>query len=87
MLPRELKEKTVFVGHSDSICSMLWDALNLKNIMSIKEFFFRDRPSYVYLHNYHLLNHYVAKLCKKHGCKFIYHVHEPYVVNKSAHGG
>ncbi|MEM3674485.1 MAG: glycosyltransferase family 4 protein [Candidatus Methanomethyliaceae archaeon] len=87
MLPREVKEKTIFVGRSKSICSMLLDSLDMKNIMKIREIFFRDMPTHFYLHNYHLLNHYIAKLCKKHGCKFIYHVHEPYTKEKSAHGG
>jgi glycosyltransferase involved in cell wall biosynthesis len=87
MLPKQVKEKSVFVGHSTGILSMLGDTLNFKNIGRIKEIFLKDEPTNVYLHNYHLLNHFVAGICKKHGCKFIYHAHEPYVENKSVHGG
>jgi len=39
------------------------------------------------MHNYHMLNHYIAKKAKENRCQFIYHVHEPYVPNKKAHGG
>ena len=87
MLPKEIKEKTVFIGNSTSIMSMLRDSLRLENRKRIKEAFSIDRPIYVYLHNYNLLNHYVAELCKQYDAKFIYHVHEPYVKNKKAHGG
>jgi glycosyltransferase involved in cell wall biosynthesis len=87
MLPKQVKEKAVFIGCSTSILSMLKDTLDLKNIRRIREIFLRDEPTHVYLHNYHLLNHFIAKMCKRHGCRFIYHAHEPYVENKSAHGG
>ena len=87
MLPDEVKAKTIFVGETRNIPTMLKDVLNVKNMLTIRRIFSEEKPTHVYLHNYHLLNHYVAKNCKKHGCKFIYHVHEPYVENKSAHGG
>jgi glycosyltransferase involved in cell wall biosynthesis len=87
MLPEMIKEKTVFVGHSTGISSMLQDTGNLKNVRLISKVFEKEKPSHVYLHNYHLLNHSIAKSCRKHGGKFIYHAHEPYVENKRAHGG
>jgi glycosyltransferase involved in cell wall biosynthesis len=87
MLPREVMDNTVFVGHSVGIPSMLKDWLNLKNSGMIGRAFSEANPTHVYLHNYHFLNHSVAKICRKYGCKFIYHAHEPYVKNKSAHGG
>jgi len=87
LLPREVKEKTVFVGHSVSISSMLKDTFSFKNRKEIRKIFSEDQPTRVYMHNYHFLNHYIAKLSKRHGCSFIYHVHEPYVQNKKAHGG
>jgi len=87
MLPLSVKEKTIFIGRSNSIFSMLKDTLNLKNIRLINKVFLRDEPTHVYLHNYHLLNHFISRLCKKSGCKFIYHAHEPYVEDKRAHGG
>jgi glycosyltransferase involved in cell wall biosynthesis len=87
MLPPSIKEKTIFIGYSTSISSMLKDTLNLKNIRLIKEVFSEHKPNYVYLHNYHLLNHSIAKSCRKNGGKFIFHAHEPYVENKHAHGG
>jgi len=87
MLPEAIKEKTVFVGHSTGVSSMLKDTVNLKNTRLINKAFEKETPSHVYLHNYHLLNHSIAKSCRKHGGKFIYHAHEPYVENKRAHGG
>lgn len=87
MLPQSVKEKTVFIGRSTNIFSMLKDTLNLKNVRLINKVFAKEKPSHVYLHNYHLLNHSIAKACRKYGGKFIYHAHEPYVENKRAHGG
>lgn len=87
MLPPSVKEKTVFVGGSTSIFSMLKDTLNVKNIQLINKVFSKEKPTHVYLHNYHLLNHSISKACRKYGGKFIYHDHEPYVENKRAHGG
>lgn len=87
MLPQDIKEKTIFIGKSKSISSMLIDSLNKNHRKLLKESFAKDKPTHVYLHNYHILNHYIANLCKKNGGKFIYHSHEPYVENKSAHGG
>jgi glycosyltransferase involved in cell wall biosynthesis len=86
MLPHDIKEKTVFVGNSRSISSMMFDTLNIHNINSLRAIF-KDSVSHVYLHNYHFLNHLIANQCRKYDCKFIYHCHEPYVENKSAHGG
>ncbi len=87
MLPPSVKEKTIFIGHSNSIFSMLKDTLNPENIRLVKKIFTKDRPTHVYLHNYHLLNHSISKACRKFGGKFIYHAHEPYVEDKRAHGG
>lgn len=87
MLSQELKEKTTFIGHSVNIFSMLKDALSLKNKERIKKTFQKDKPSHVYMHNYHFLNHYVASLSRKYDCSFVYHMHEPFVQNKKAHGG
>jgi glycosyltransferase involved in cell wall biosynthesis len=87
MLPQSIKEKTTFIGNSKNISSMLKTTLNIGHLHSINKIFSKDKPNYVYLHNYHLLNHYIAKVCRKNGGKFIYHVHEPYVENKAAHGG
>ena len=87
MLPAEIKEKTVFIGHSTSIFSMLQDSLSPKYKKRINEIFSKDRPTAIYMHNYHFLNNYIAKLSRKNKCCFIYHVHEPYVVGKKAHGG
>ena len=87
MLPREVKEKTTFIGHSVSISSMSKDALSFKCRERIRKMFLEDQPAYVYMHNYHFLDHYIAKLSKRYDCSFIYHVHEPYVKDKKAHGG
>lgn len=87
MLPRGVKEKTTFIGRSVSVSSMLKDALSFKNKEKIRKIFSEDQPTYVYMHNYHFLNHHIAKLSKRHDCVFIYHVHEPYVQDKKAHGG
>lgn len=87
MLPDEIKEKTFFVGNSVDIKSMLRDSLTFEPRKRVKVAFSKDCPTHVYIHNYNLLNHYVAELCKQYNAKFIYHVHEPYVKNKKAHGG
>jgi glycosyltransferase involved in cell wall biosynthesis len=87
LLPKEIRDKTIFIGHSTGIFSMFKDASSLKNRKKIAQIFAEDKPICFYMQNYHFLNHYIASLCKKHGCKFIYHVHEPYVEDKNAHGG
>ena len=87
MLPKQVKKKTIFIAHSISISTMVKDALNFRNMRRISKIFLKNKPTHVYMHNYHFLNHFIAKMCKRHGCSFIYHVHEPYVENKSAHGG
>lgn len=86
MLPEEIKEKTTFIGRSVSISSMVRDTLSFKNRKKIRKIFSTHKPTYIYMHNYHLLNHYIAKLSKEYGSVFIYHVHEPYVRDKRAHG-
>jgi len=87
MLPEEIKEKTTFIGHSVSISSLVRDTLSFKNRKKIRKVFSKYKPTHIYMQNYHLLNHYIAKLSKKYGAVFIYHVHEPYVQDKKAHGG
>lgn len=87
MLSKEIKEKTIFIGNSTSIKSMLKDTINLKNILLINEIIMKYKPTHIYLHNYHFLNHFISGLFKNSKYKFIYHVHEPYTENKSAHGG
>ncbi len=87
MLSQEIKEKTTFIGHSVNLFSMLKDTSSLKNKEKIKKIFQKEKPSHFYMHNYHFLNHYIAKLSKKFGCSFVYHMHEPFVQNKKAHGG
>jgi glycosyltransferase involved in cell wall biosynthesis len=87
MLSSEIKEKTVFVGNSTDILSMVKDTINPQIKSKIRAIFYKDHPTAIYLHNYHFLNNYVAKLSKKNNCAFIYHVHEPYVKIKKAHGG
>lgn len=87
LLDNDIREKTVFIGHSLSISSMVKDSLSLQNKRKIEKIFLKDKPSHFYMQNYHMLNHYIAKLSAKYNCRFIFHVHEPYVKNKKAHGG
>jgi glycosyltransferase involved in cell wall biosynthesis len=87
LLDNNIREKTVFVGHSRSMSTMLQDALSLKNKAKLREIFLKDKPSHFYMHNYHMLNHYIAKLSTRNNCRFIFHSHEPFVKNKKAHGG
>lgn len=87
LLDNDTREKAVFIGHSRGISSMLKDSLSSQNKRKIKQIFLKDKPSYFYMQNYHLLNHYIAKLGAKYNCRFIFHSHEPYVKNKKAHGG
>lgn len=87
MLSERIMEKTTFVGNSVDIISMIRDSLDFGNREKLKKGFLENRPTHVYMHNYHPLNHFVAKLCGKYDSCFIQHVHEPYVENKKAHGG
>jgi glycosyltransferase involved in cell wall biosynthesis len=87
MLPTSVRSNTIFVGNSTGITSMLRDTLSLQNAKLLKKILIEEKPTHVYLHNYHILNNYVSKICRKQGIKFIYHAHEPYVENKHAHGG
>ena len=87
LLDDDIIKKTYFVGSSNNIQYMVYDTLNVKNSLFLKDVFLKEKPSHVYIQNYHFLNHFILNLCKKNGSKFIYHVHEPYVINKKAHGG
>jgi len=87
MLPPQIREKTIFIGNSTSITSMIQDSVSLKNKQIIKKAFLKEPPQLVYLHNFHFLNQYIAKMTRKNQGRFVYHVHEPYVKNKKAHGG
>ena len=86
MLPEEIRKKTVFIGNTTDIISMLIDASSYRNRKRIIKIFTEDSPTHIYMHNYHLLNHLIADLCGKQGSCFIQHVHEPYTENKKAHG-
>jgi hypothetical protein len=70
MLSKRVKEKAVFIGRSTSILSMLKDTLNLKNIKTINEIFSKDPKPIVYLHNYHLLNNLIARMCERYELRF-----------------
>jgi glycosyltransferase involved in cell wall biosynthesis len=87
LLPPDICAKTIFIGNSTGISSMLRDWLSTGNREIIRETFLKDPPTLVYLQNFHLLNSFIAKLSRKNGGRFIYHVHEPFVKNKKAHGG
>jgi hypothetical protein len=71
MLTEEIRKKTFFIGQSSTICSMLKDRVAARNLLQIKTIFCKEKPSHVYLHNYHLLNHIIADHCHKNGGKFI----------------
>ena len=86
MLDEQTRQETLFIGSTKGILSMLLDFFNPLNYIRVLAAFRRFPPSCVYLHNYHLLNHFIAKLCKLLNASFIYHVHEPYIKSKQAHG-
>jgi glycosyltransferase involved in cell wall biosynthesis len=81
MLPNEIKERSLFIGASSSISTMIKDAFDYRNKGLIRDTFTRNPPTHVYFHNYHLLNNYIANLARKIGSLVIYHAHEPYVQN------
>lgn len=87
MLSAELQEESIFIGTSTDIISTFQDTFNYKFRQRLKNAIIKTKPDYIYLHNYHPLNNYIATIIKRTGCKFIYHVHEPYTINKKAHGG
>ncbi|WP_165868966.1 MULTISPECIES: glycosyltransferase [Methanohalophilus] len=88
MLPEEIKKKAVFVGNSKNIISTIIDGLNIKHKQKLNKIFLKEKPDFVYMHNFHpFLNYKVAKLSQKYKVTFIQHVHEPYVENKQAYEG
>ena len=87
MLPEDILSKSHLINTSPSMISILKDSLNPNITSTIRSILELKQPSHVYLHNYHILNHLVAKVTRKRGGKFIYHVHEPFVIDKRLHGG
>ncbi|MFW9965436.1 MAG: glycosyltransferase, partial [Candidatus Sifarchaeia archaeon] len=87
MLPKDILSRTHLIGSSTTILSMVKDSLNPRIHSKIRGILAKRKASYVYMHNYHFLNHIIAGLTRKLGGKFIYHVHEPYVISKKSHGG
>lgn len=88
LLPKEIKEKTIFIGKSTGITSAVIDGLNFKHRQKLSKILLEDRPDYIYMYNYHpFLNYYIAKSSKKCGSTFIQHVQEPYVENKKVYKG
>jgi hypothetical protein len=61
MLPSEVKKETIFIGHPTDILSRVKDALDLRNVQLIRKRFLEDKLIHIYMHNYHLLNHYIVK--------------------------
>jgi hypothetical protein len=59
-----LKRKLYSLVIPTDISSMVKDALNPKNMQLIRKIFLEDRPTHFYMHNYHLLNHYIANWLK-----------------------
>ncbi|MFX1475978.1 MAG: glycosyltransferase family 4 protein [Promethearchaeota archaeon] len=89
LIPKEVKANTIFVGSSKNISSILKDTSDNRNKSTIRDAFAREKPTHVYLHNFHLLNSFIAKTARNYGSFVTYHVHEPYVQNryKSVYGG
>ncbi len=81
LLPKKIKENTIFIGSSKNISSILKDAIDHRNKSSILKVFAEDPPTHIYLQNFHLLNSFIAKFARKNNSLFIYHVHEPFVQN------
>ncbi|MCS7109620.1 MAG: glycosyltransferase [Candidatus Micrarchaeota archaeon] len=84
MLTKEIQNDTVFVGSTADVRSMIIDTLNPRNKYVLMNLIQTERPDIIYLCNYHYLNHYIAKLSKKYKSMLIYHVHEPYVVERKS---
>lgn len=88
MLNPDMLEKTTFVGNSNGIKSALIDGLNPSYRKTLKDIIEIDKPSHIYMHNYHpFFNQYISKIARKNNIKFIQHVHEPYVEDKSVYQG
>lgn len=88
MLSDDLKKKTIFIGNSKNIISALIDGLNIKSKQKLCNIFSKERPDFIYMHNFHpFLNYQIAKLSNKYDITYIQHVHEPYVMNKCVYGG
>ena len=87
MLKNEQPDEILFAGKSQDLISILTDSLNIFNFRNLKKIIDKDQPEFVYFHNIHpFFNYYIAKKVKTYGGKVIQHVHEPYVVDKSAYG-
>lgn len=88
MLDEETKKKTVFIGKSNSLKYDIFDGLNFQYYKIIKSVINQEKPSYIYMHNYHpFFNYHIAKISEKNGIQYIQHIHEPYVENKKVYGG
>jgi len=81
-------DKTTFIGNSRDVVSSAIDAFKVTNFMKIKSAILNEMPDSIYFYNIHpFYNLYAAKIARKHGLRFIQHIHEPYVEKKSVYGG
>lgn len=88
MLPQSIKDRSIFIGKSNTIKSALIDGVNIKYLYTIYKKFNSYNPDLIYLHNDHpIFNYYISKIARKKGYTFAQHVHEPYVINKKIYGG
>lgn len=87
MVDQDLKDKTKFFGNSENILTSLFEGIDYRLIRAIERFIRDEKPDAIYMHNIHPLNFHIAKFAKVHGIKFIQHIHEPFVENKSVYGG
>ena len=86
MLNQDTRNKCVFIGKSDGALSALADGVSVSARRRIRDEIDCSRPDFVYMPNIHpILNRCVSIESRKKGSKFIQHVHEPYVIDKSAY--
>lgn len=88
MLSEEEINKAKFIANTKDIPTAIFDGLNYKYRLELKQLILDFSPDCIYFHNYHpFLNYYIAQIAAKIGITFIQHIHEPYVEDKSVYKG
>ena len=88
MIAKEQEKKCYFIDNSSNFLSLALDPINIEIRIKLRDLLSKYQPDIVYLHNINpFLNLYVANIVRKYGGRFIQHVHEPYVEDKSVYGG
>jgi glycosyltransferase involved in cell wall biosynthesis len=88
MLDEEVEAKSFFVGHSVDILSTVADGLKLNVRETLRSIIKEHDIDIVYMHNVHpALNAFLSRISRRKQVRFVQHIHEPFVEDKSVYGG